>query len=835
MKTWPCLAKFLLPAVLCLVVSACSRQAFRKRADKQAYQAIGQKGGHLDGGGVYPRADSRLYDPFSPDCPPMPPDDPRSHRLMQYVDGKRGYKHWDKFGCLSTIEPVQWLDALPRDEQGMVRLNLRDAVRVARTNSREFQRNIETLYLSALDVTFERFRFDYQLFAGNRFVQDFRGRDVGRASLTKFDSFVGFNKLSATGGELVAGLANSLVWDSWGTGSDLFTTTLDFTLVQPLLRFGGRARVLELLTQSERDLLANVRQMEQFRQGFYVEIVAGRNSGSGPLLGGNVGQLGLGLLAGTPSGRNGAPRAAGYLGLLQDQQEIRNQFTNIAALRDSLAQLEAAFDANRINSRLQVDQARQALLNAQSSLLSSRAAYQSRVDQFKIDLGLPPGLPLEIEDSLLDRFILIDPKLTLLQNELAGLLFEIRRGRDDPTRELVRASLEQLDRLDEQAEVHLAAAMADLNGLDELVPERKRQLRQVAQQIRESNSDVDPRVCDEERLLERIEFVSRRIPQIADDLKQSKDRRAKLAGSVAQTEPVDAWKEVNALATKLSDLLLELSLVHAEVRLQGIVLLPIEIQPQQAVAFARLNRLDWMNARANLVDVWRKIEFFANALKSDLDVIIDGQVANRPNGVLDFDTDRSRVRLAVEFDSPTARLAERNRYRAVLIDYQQARRNYMLFEDRVTQSLRNTLRIIELSQINLEVRRTAVQVAIAQVDVARLSLNPPVRPNQASRTSPTAARDLVSALSDLLDAQNDLLNVWVSYEALRILLDFEMGTMQLDPTGIWIDPGPLEQRDLAGIGNDQQDLMIADPPVLLNAPQDAGLIAEPLSAPGNDR
>ena len=42
----------------------------------------------------------------------------------------------------------------------------------------------------------------------------------------------------------------------------------------------------------------------------------------------------------------------------------------------------------------------------------------------------------------------------------------------------------------------------------------------------------------------------------------------------------------------------------------------------------------------------------------------------------------------------------------------------MLFEDRVEQSLRNTLRIVKLSQINLEVRRAAVRVAIAQVDIA---------------------------------------------------------------------------------------------------------------------
>jgi outer membrane protein TolC len=218
-----------------------------------------------------------------------------------------------------------------------------------------------------------------------------------------------------------------------------------------------------------------------------------------------------------------------------------------------------------------------------------------------------------------------------------------------------------------------------------------------------------------------------------------------------------------------------------------------------------------MNARANVVDQWRKIEFFANALKSDLDLVVDGQLATRPDNVLEFDADRSRIRLGVEYDSPITRLAERNRYRAALISYQRARRDYTLFEDRVSQSIRNTLRIIKISQINLEVRRVAVQVAIAQVDIARLRLNPPVRPDQPTRASPTAARDLVSALTDLLDAQNDLLNVWVGYEVQRVLLDFEMGTMQLDPTGVWIDPGPLEKQDTpSGVFEDQLEL-IEDP------------------------
>tara|TARA_R110002049_G_scaffold27321_3_gene94391 strand:+ start:15477 stop:18107 length:2631 start_codon:yes stop_codon:yes gene_type:complete len=757
-----------------------------------------------------------MYDPHAMDCPPMPPDDPASHRYMHCVDGKLGYPHWDKFGQIQSIESPQWLSYLPTSDDGEIRLDLRDAIRVARTNSRVYQQNLETLYLTALDVTFERFRFDHQLFAGAGFSQDERGRRRGSLSESAIDSSVGFTKLGATGGELLVGFANSLVWDSWGSDTDLFSSTIDFSLVQPLLRRGGRARVLENLTQTERSMLANVRQMNQFRQGFFVDIAVGRNSGPGPSRNGAVGQAGLGLIAGLPSGRNGAGDAGGYLGLLQDQQQIRNQITNIAALRDSVARLEALFDANRINSRLQVDQARQALLNAQSSLLSSNAAYQSRVDAFKVDLGLPPSLPVEIRDPFLDRFVLIDPAQTELQDSIAEILVMIGSWREEPTAERIGGALEQIDQLYAGIEPRLESAMKDLDELETRIPQRRERLRKVAEQIERLNADVDQRVYDDEILVTRFNFLQKRLPSIANDFASARAEHQEIVKEVSdlgagELEPENnTWKRVNAYASRLSDLLLELSLVQAETRLQGIMLPPLEVDVDDAMAMARIHRLDWMNARANLVDVWRKIEFFANDLKSDLNVVIDGQLGTQADNVLDFDGDDSRIRFAVQFDTPTARLAERNRYREALINYQRARRDYMLFEDRVSQSIRNTLRLVTLSQINLEVRRVAVQVAIAQVDIARLKLNPPPQPNQASRTSPTAARDLVSALSDLLDAQNDFLNVWVANEVLRILLDFEMGTMQVDPTGMWIDPGPIDASSTSGASSTFDDGSMID-------------------------
>jgi hypothetical protein len=200
-----------------------------------------------------------------------------------------------------------------------------------------------------------------------------------------------------------------------------------------------------------------------------------------------------------------------------------------------------------------------------------------------------------------------------------------------------------------------------------------------------------------------------------------------------------------------------------------------------------------MNARAALVDSWRLIEFNADNLESDLDLVMSGDISNVGSNPLDLNDRTGRLRVGLQFDSPITRLSERNTYRQSLIEYQQARRNYYNFEDTIKRALRTTLRSVELSQLNFELRRAAVHVAIAQVELTRLRLQEPPKPMVEQAFSNTTARDLVSALSDLLNVQNDFLSVWVNYELQRRFLDLDMGTMQLDARGIWIDPGKIDE------------------------------------------
>jgi hypothetical protein len=197
-----------------------------------------------------------------------------------------------------------------------------------------------------------------------------------------------------------------------------------------------------------------------------------------------------------------------------------------------------------------------------------------------------------------------------------------------------------------------------------------------------------------------------------------------------------------------------------------------------------------MNNRAALVDAWRLIQFNADQLQSDLSILFNGDIANVGENPFDFDADAGRLQVGVQFDAPLTRLGERNTYRQALIEYQQARRNYYAFEDSIGQGLRSIIRTVSANQINFELQRLAVIEAARQV---MLNTFIDQESQRTLTTRVTAARDAVSALSDLLNAQNDFMGVWVNYEVLRRSLDFNLGTMQLDSEGLWIDPGKIGQ------------------------------------------
>ncbi|MBP86952.1 MAG: hypothetical protein CMJ64_09570 [Planctomycetaceae bacterium] len=886
----PCAGGLVL--LLAMIGSGCHRGYYREQADAEASHLIREKANHPHWDLVRQSIDidprSRMFDPFNPDAEPMPTDDPTSHQLMHYVDHKEGYPGWHANCDTDAVENPDWMSYLVTDENGVVNMTAADAYRLSLIHSRDYQEQFETLYLSALDVSAERFRFDTQFFGGYQTVANFQDnadslstgvftRQTGRSGLPAggvtapvaggFVARRGF----ATGADLAVGLANALVWDF--NGNTLTpSNVLNVGFIQPLLRRAGRDRILEQLTITERALLANVRQMERYRRAFYVEVMTGRDAGSGAtrrggFFGGSgldgftgVGGGGFGTVGGGGGGGGaggiggggaGAAEAGGYFGLLQTQQDIRNQQLTIARLRSNLSELRESLAENLqkipddaeeiVREQLQIAQARQALLDAESRLLIDQASYHASLDNFKRSLGLPPQMCVNIEDSIIDQFNLIPPEALDLQNQITQLRDIVgaaneriigsvqqmdSNGQQVSTLEwndeletnlrTLRASLERMRAIQQRVTSGaLAETRKDIDELVGVLPQRKNDLLSLKQKYSQELDrfaryggldpcqmtllvDLDPAVFDTVKLdvvpseLEsEAERLGTKFHSYDDPFAQIQEVLDELLNAQMKPTPEELHTileqqvvfQTPSLLSELSDDILDLLLVQARARTHSVRVEPIDLDWQMAFEMAKRYRRDWMNARAALVDSWRLIEFNADNLEGILDLEMNGTL--RDSGV-------DNLQLALRFDAPISRLQERNTYRQALIEYQQAKRNYYAFMDGIGQSLRNTIRTIERNRVNFEQRRIAVLSAIEQVvlndQISKL------REERGQAAGVTAARDVVSALGDLQSAQNDFLNVWVNYEVQRLNLDLDLGTMNLDPEGFWMDPGPIGEE-----------------------------------------
>jgi len=799
-----------------LVFTGCQRAHYRIQADEAVHEVV-------SGATANPRFElpeftididprSRLFDSTDLDYPPMAPDDPDAHRLMECVDGHRGWPHWHRDGDLPDVEVSDYRAWLPYTSEGTIRIDLTGAVELARLHSRDYQAQKETLFLSALDVTAERFRFNAQFYSGNatNYVGTGAFRNGGfSSSLLSTESNIQMQKAFTAGGTLVVGLLNSVVWQFSGQGSTLNSSLANFAFSQPLLQYAGRPRIMEELTRAERNLLYNVRQFDRFRQGFYLDVAAGTGINAslqraGGLFGGSglsgftgvgvggfggVGAIGVSSSGGFAGGGGvGAAGAGGYLGFLQQQQNLRNQRTRIAGLRNTWMQLDAAFDAGRLENRFQVDFARQAYYSGQSELLNLIAGYESALDFYKMRLGLPPHLPLELKDPFFEQFNLISPELTHLQEDISSRMEVLSAGDPaEPSPEPVTSPLAS------RAREFVDQVETDLQRLDAALPMRRQALAELAQLSELQGNQFDNRALTVEALETRLTILAGDRARVTEELKFLEAKAEELDRDPDLAPPERRRAETEILA-RLSASLLELSLLQARIRLHAITLIPITVTPENAFQLALTRRADWMNAKASLVDTWRLIRFNANALRTNLTVNVDGDLGTTGNNPIKFNGSNGQLRAGVTIDLPITRIIQRNVYRQSLVDYQQARRSLMAQRDEIHRGLRARLRQIRLDQFNLELRRLAVDVAITQTDVARLKLVEPQKPvvdGKDSPASPTLARDLVDALFNLQASQLALIQVWGDYEIQRRTLDFDLGTMQLDDRGYWRDPGPM--------------------------------------------
>ena len=563
------LALMLLGVAGLSAVSGCSRQFWRKQADRDAYTAIGEK--INDPHWSIPRVDltpdprSRFYDPWDPDKRPLPPDDPTAHELMHSVNGRRGYKNWHKLGVSFAIENPHWLKPYGIDQNGVdpvgshanVKLqsvSIPDAMNLTSIHSREYQNSIENLYLDALNLTAERFKLGVRYLGTNRAEPsaDFTARSnaAGRTTGVLATPF-GISQTLPTGGQIAADIANSVTWVFSGNGSESSAPSIGYSLTQPLLFNAGRKIALESLTQNERSVLYSVRTLARFRQTLFTQV------------------------------------ASSYLTLLQQRQNILNIENNIRQLEEQLEAQEArdrrvpgvvnaalegvqdlqipaelqgqlSYDGNwlkwrgdmspeqeslvlavsqdsdyvaaaselidfkkQLTTSLPYLQLRDRLNQSQVILANSQRQLQDQQDSFKLLLGLPPNVDLAIDTTLLQQFELIGWDLINLERDLRTVQKDIgdkllpKQVADNPAAgpslEAVRNYLDALAAARDQLyEVGIRRVAADFGPLEELLERTKENLTAIDPGKRYFRDETERR-----SLQDRLE-TDRRLYRLAE-------------------------------------------------------------------------------------------------------------------------------------------------------------------------------------------------------------------------------------------------------------------------------------------------------------------------------
>jgi hypothetical protein len=481
----------------------------------------------------------------------------------------------------------------------------------------------------------------------------------------------------------------------------------------------------------------------------------------------------------------------GYYGLLQRIQQTRNLEANLAAQSQDLARLEALFQADRINA-FQVDQLRQNVQTTRSDYLNSVAQLNDQIETFLTGtLGLPPDLPVRFDESPVANFQFIDPRLTEVQSQLSAVLDRIR-SLENPTLQELRTAITDLQALSVKLDERFAAVREDLQRLDGVLDRRLNQLATERER---------------KELLDHVAKLREDFADLEKRLTETYQGALGVRTMLDENQRQQAHQQLTEQTGSVADLLLELSLLQAGIRLEAVVVEPLQLDPKRAFQVALANRLDLMNQRAQVVDQWRFIAIQADQLESDLDVEFSGEMGTLDRNIARFRNQTGRLAVGVQFDAPLDRLRERNLYRQSLIDYQRARRQYIQAEDQVKAGLLTLLRRIEQFQEEMELRRGGMRIAIRTVDNRREDLRRPPRAGlvgEAAALPPTAVRDLLGALADLQSTQNSVLATYLNYELLRMQLYRDLGVIQFDHRGVWIDD-PLEQAiERAGTG--QPDL-----------------------------
>jgi outer membrane protein TolC len=248
-------------------------------------------------------------------------------------------------------------------------LTLVQAVAIATKYNRDYQLQKENLYLQALTLTGERYKYALHWFGtidaeytknnvspGNAITESPEQRTINAEGGVRNTFLTPDGILLNT--SLVFDWARLLTGDPRTTLSGVLSGTMDI----PLLGNGAGKAAWENLTQAERNVLYQIRTFNRYRQTFVVDTINA------------------------------------YYGVLQNKDGVTNAKNNWNSSVEYRKQAEMEAKTGR-TAPYEVDQARQRELSAYDSYVITLQLYEQSLDSFKIRLSLPVNISLELDQN----------------------------------------------------------------------------------------------------------------------------------------------------------------------------------------------------------------------------------------------------------------------------------------------------------------------------------------------------------------------------------------------------------------------------------------------------
>jgi outer membrane protein TolC len=248
-------------------------------------------------------------------------------------------------------------------------LTLAQAVAIATKYNRDYQFQKENLYLQALALTGERYKYALKWFGtidaeytknqvspGNQITESPEQKTIKAEG--------GVEKTFVTPDGILLNTSLVFDWARFITGDTRTTLSgvLSGTLDIPLLGNGAGKTAWENLTQTERNVLYQIRTFNRYRQTFVVDTINA------------------------------------YYGVLQNKDGVTNAKNNWNSSVEYRKQAEMEAKTGR-TAPFEVDQARQRELSAYDSYVTTLQQYEQSLDSFKIRLSLPVNVSLELDQN----------------------------------------------------------------------------------------------------------------------------------------------------------------------------------------------------------------------------------------------------------------------------------------------------------------------------------------------------------------------------------------------------------------------------------------------------